>query len=102
MRQTVHPAAFVPCIALLALACAAQGGAIEGSVVVVGNEPFTAVAIQTSEGGVYRVSAPPDLERRLRQVQGMKVRAEYSRIDSTAQGVKILVTEFKTLGHQSE
>lgn len=102
MGQTARCMAFVPCVALLALACAAQRGAIEGSVVVVGNEPFTEVAIQTPGGGVYRVSAPPDLERRLRQVQGMKVLAEYSRIDSTAQGLKIVVTEFKTLSEQSE
>jgi len=99
MRLGAHPVTVLPCLALLALACAAQRGAIEGSVVVVGNEPFTSVAIQTSEGTVYRVSASRGLERRLRQVQGMKIIAEYTQIDSTAEGLKIVVTKFKTLEH---
>jgi hypothetical protein len=99
MRLAVHPVPLFPCLALLALACAAQRGAIEGSVVVVGNEPFTSVAIRTSEGTVYRVSASRALERRLRRAQGMKIIAEYTQIDSTVEGLKMVVTKFKTLEH---
>jgi hypothetical protein len=99
MRRNTLPVAFLPCLAVLALACAAQRATIEGSIIVVGNEPFTSVAIQTSKGAVYRVSAPPRLEQRLRQVQGMKILAEYSRIDSTAEGMRIVITKFQTLAH---
>jgi hypothetical protein len=97
MRLGCLSAALVPCLALIALACAAQGATVEGSVIVVGNEPFTSVAIQTADGMVYRVSASRDLERRLRQVQGRKIVAEYSQMDSTAEGVKIILTNFKAL-----
>jgi len=97
MRWNGSRALFFPCLALLGLACATQRATIEGAVVVVGNEPFTSVAIQTSSGSIYRVAAPPDLERRLRGVQGMKILAEYSAMDSTAEGMKIIVTKFKML-----
>jgi len=97
MKRNRSPSMFFPYLALLGLACAAQRATIEGAVVVVGNEPFTSVAIQTTSGTVYRIAAPPALERRLRQVQGMKILAEYSRMDSTAEGIKIIITKFKML-----
>ncbi len=49
-------------------------GALTGTVVIIGNEPFTVPALQTADGSIHRLSCSKELERVLRSVQGKRVR----------------------------
>ena len=49
------------------------GGTLRGTVYVIGNEPFTALALQDSLGRMHRVHGPKKLEDLLFQRQGKVV-----------------------------
>lgn len=70
-------------------------GALIGIVVIIGNEPFTAPAVQTADGAVHRVSCSKELERTLRSVQGKRVRLSGS--PGTGAAKEMQVTEVTVL-----
>lgn len=79
-------------IALLALAVASccparqaqeDPGGLTGTVVIIGNEPFTAPALQTADGAIHQLSCSKELERTLRSVQGKRVRLGGTKGDTT-------------------
>ena len=86
-------------VALLVAGCAsskvAGSGKISGVVQVIGNEPFTSVAIQSADGKTYRISTTREIEQRLRLLQGQTIELQYSELSSSPEGVKIVVKEFK-------
>jgi hypothetical protein len=70
-------------------------GTIQGTVFVVGNEPFTTLAVEVSQGRVYRIATSADIQQRLLALQGKKVEVQYSRVDSTAEGITLHVEGFQ-------
>lgn len=64
-------------------------GALIGTVVIIGNEPFTVPALQTADGAIHRLSCSKEMERTLRSVQGKRVRLAGSKGDTSAQEMRI-------------
>jgi hypothetical protein len=75
----------------------ATKGTIQGTIYVIGNEPFTSLAMEVSEGRMYRLSASAETRHRLLALQGRKVMVEYSKIDTTAEGITLSVDKFKEI-----
>ncbi|MBI3587542.1 MAG: hypothetical protein HY088_10465 [Ignavibacteriales bacterium] len=73
----------------------AGSGAITGIIQVIGNEPFTTVAIQRADGTMYRISASREIEQRLRAMQGKTMELRYSELSSSPEGLRIVVKELK-------
>lgn len=67
-------------LALVMMSCCSvrqaqdESGTLIGVVVIIGNEPFTAPALQTTDGTVHRLNCSKEFERTLRSVQGKRVR----------------------------
>ncbi len=68
-----------------------------GSIYVIGNEPFTSLAIEGPEGKMYRISASKKIEQRLRGLQGKKVEVEYSKLSLSAEGYTIIVDSVREI-----
>lgn len=83
-------------ICLMLLACASSGKVV-GTIYIMGNEPFTSVALETPEGKVYRVSTTKELEQRLRGLQGRKVELEFTKIARSPEGQTIVVSVVRDL-----
>jgi hypothetical protein len=75
----------------------ATKGMIQGTIYVIGNEPFTSLAVEVLEGRMYRLSTSTETRYRLLALQGRKVMVEYSRIDTTAEGITLSVDKFKEI-----
>lgn len=77
-------------------------GALVGTVVIIGNEPFTVPALQTADGAIHRLSCSKELERTLRSVQGKRVRLGGSKGATTMQEMHVtevvVLTEEPTKG----
>jgi hypothetical protein len=88
-------------VAIVGLTCAgekeATKGTIQGTIFVIGNEPFTSLAVEVSEGRMYRLSTSTETRQRLLALQGRKVIVEYSKIDTTAEGITLSVDRFKEI-----
>jgi hypothetical protein len=88
-------------VAIIGVSCAgekeATKGTIQGTIYVIGNEPFTSLAVQDSEGRMYRLSTSTETRQRLLALQGRKVIVEYSKIDTTAEGITLSVDKFKEI-----
>lgn len=88
-------------MAMIGVTCAgekeAAKGTIQGTIYVIGNEPFTSLAVEVSEGRMYRLSTSTETRQRLLALQGRKVMVEYSRIDTTAEGITLSVDKFKEI-----
>jgi uncharacterized protein YcfL len=70
-------------------------GTIQGTVFVVGNEPFTALAVEVSQGKMYRIATSADIRQHLLALQGKKVEVQYSRIDTLAEGITLQLEKFQ-------
>jgi uncharacterized protein YcfL len=70
-------------------------GTIQGTIFVVGNEPFTTLAVEVSQGKMYRIATSADIRERLLALQGKKVEVQYSRIDTTAEGITLQAERFQ-------
>jgi hypothetical protein len=83
-------------ILLLCLLLVIVGGRkLSGTVYVVGNEPFTSVAVECSNGTMYRIKTTKELEKRLRGLQGKKVELEYTKLARSHEGQTITVSVVK-------
>lgn len=72
-----------------------SSGKIVGTIYVIGNEPFTQVAVEDSAGIIYRIETTKELERQLRGLQGRKVELSYSKLTTTEIGKTIAVGSIK-------
>lgn len=70
-------------------------GKIIGMIQVIGNEPFTSVALQRADGSMYRIATSREIEQRLRAMQGKTVELQYSELSSSPEGFRIVVKELK-------
>jgi hypothetical protein len=63
-----------------------------GTIVVIGNEPFVHLALQTESGATYILECPVDVERTLasRQGQKVKIQGQLIRKKNEAEILKIL------------
>lgn len=80
---------------IVAFAACSSSGKIVGTIYVIGNEPFTQVAVEDSTGAVYRIETTDEIERQLRRMQGRKVELQYSKLTTTEIGKTIAVQSMK-------
>ncbi len=66
---------------------------IKGRVVVIGNEPFTSVAVEALDGTVYRLEAEAAVLQKLRSIQG-KVIQVVGRLRTEPQGPSVVVESY--------
>lgn len=64
-----------------------------GTIKVVGNEPFTRLALQTSEGKTYILECQKEARALLLQHQGYQVTIEYNNVRHTFDGTTVHVTQ---------
>jgi hypothetical protein len=82
-------------IAFVAVSCCGgktatdETAALTGTVVIIGNEPFTSPAVQLPDGGILRVICTKETETQLRAIQGKRVRLQVSRLDAAAKEVHV-------------
>jgi hypothetical protein len=72
-------------------------GTIQGTIYVIGNEPFTSLAVEDPQGKMLRLSASEEVREQLLKLQGRKVEVQYSKIDTTAEGIALSVDKFREL-----
>jgi len=86
--------------ALLGVSCAGEKeaikGTVKGTIYVIGNEPFTSLAVE-SEGKMYRISASKEIQSTLLKLQGKVIEVGYTRIDSVLGGITLTVTSFRQI-----
>ena len=68
---------------------------VQGKIVLIGNEPFTQLAIQDEDGYVFQLICPKRLEQKLLQNQGDHIRVYYSQIVQTEQYARITVERYE-------
>jgi hypothetical protein len=68
---------------------------IEGTVYSFGNEPFTKLTIQSSDGTMYLIQCTKEVEQTLNALQGKKVKLACQKIDSSPEGLKLIVTDIQ-------
>ena len=85
-------------VVLVGVTCAGEietiKGTLTGTIYVIGNEPFTSLALQDSTGKMYRISTMKDVRDRLLARQGRLVVLEYSKADTTREGITLSVKKF--------
>jgi hypothetical protein len=86
-------------VALFCAACTGERkttkGMITGTIYVIGNEPFTTLAIENSQGKMCRLATSAEIRQRLLALQGRRVELKYSTIDTTAEGVMLTVDTYQ-------
>ena len=76
------------------LACSSSGKMV-GTIHMVGNEPFTSLAIINADGVAYKITATRELREHLNKLQGVKVEVEYSDLKEDVTGKTLTVTVVK-------
>lgn len=71
----------------------ANGNVIEGKIAIVGNEPFTQVALFTEEEESYILICDDELEKELRGNQGYAYKIAYSGMKKTSEGEGLIVVK---------
>ncbi len=69
-------------IVVLLFGCSSAKESMEGTICIIGNEPFTDVAIQVDSALVYKLKASPEVLKELSGNQGKKIKISYCEIDS--------------------
>jgi len=64
---------------------------IEGKIAIVGNEPFTKVALFTAEEESYILICDDELEKEFRSNQGYAYKVAYSGMKKTSEGEGLIV-----------
>lgn len=86
-------------ILALFMSCASPK-TIVGTIYVIGNEPFTQLAVEDSTGTVYRIETTKELEMQLRRMQGRIVELSYSKLTTTEVGKTIAVGSIQEVSHK--
>jgi len=66
-------------------------GFIDGQIVVVGNEPFTKLAVLDSANNCYILECPEEMKNELWKKQGTNVRVFFDSHKQDADGIKLIV-----------
>jgi len=64
---------------------------------MIGNDPFTEIAIQTDSITVYRIEASKEIKEVLIENQGRQAKIIYTKKDSSELPIKIYVKEYQLL-----
>ena len=64
---------------------------MNGKIYSIGNEPFTKLGIQTSDGIMYLVKCTNELENLLSAKQGQFINVQYESVNSTPEGLILSV-----------
>jgi uncharacterized membrane protein len=86
-------------LAVVGILGCSSSGKVVGTIYVIGNEPFTQVAVEDSAGTLYRIETTKELERQLRSMQGRKVELRYSKLTTTEIGKTIAVESIHEIDH---
>jgi hypothetical protein len=105
-RKTIYRSAIVA-LWLGIASCGSGNSAIEppativGKVVMVGNEPFAAPALQMADGTIYQLVAEGEILRTVCAVQGRYVRVHVDRADTGPLGIQMRVQSVEVLKQPS-
>jgi hypothetical protein len=69
----------------------AKEGKIFGYVHVIGNEPFTKLALFTQDNTTYLLKCPVEIEQKLNRKQGQLIHIKYSNLEQSPEGWMITV-----------
>jgi hypothetical protein len=69
-------------------------GTVKGTIYVIGNEPFTTLAVEDSSKTMYRISSSKELREKLQKLQGKVVNVAFSKADTTAEGIVLTVHDY--------
>jgi hypothetical protein len=72
-----------------------ENGAITGMLKVVGNEPFTRLALQAADGKTYILECSKELRGLLLQHQGYQTTVEYDSVRQSFEGTTLHVIQAK-------
>lgn len=100
----LFPQAFLStCLLILFISCCSSKKTstvvqtVIGTIQVIGNEPFTQLALETEDGTVYLLKAEGDIIEELFKHQGQFVKIQYKGIEELPEGKSILVEHVEIL-----
>ncbi|MGK9476561.1 hypothetical protein [Melioribacter sp. OK-6-Me] len=70
-----------------------ESGKIKGSIVIIGNEPFSKLALKTDDDNVYILKCKPDVERELWKKQGNYYQVTFSKTEKGDRAIVLVVDE---------
>jgi len=73
----------------------ADSGKAEGIIYSIGNEPFTRLGLQTSDGTMYVLKCPKEIEQALNQKQGQKIKVYFENKTQSPEGLILQVSKFE-------
>ena len=93
--------AWVILIAIVLVCCSStqqsstENGMAEGIIYSIGNEPFTRLGLQTSDGTMYVLKCTKEIEQILNTKQGQKVNVYYEHKTQSPEGLILRVNKFE-------
>jgi hypothetical protein len=72
-----------------------EKGILEGTIYSLGNDPFTKLGIQTSDGTMYIVKCTKEIEQALNGKQGKRLKVQYEKIEPTPEGLTLRITNIE-------
>ncbi|PID59431.1 MAG: hypothetical protein CR986_06045 [Ignavibacteriae bacterium] len=75
---------------------------VEGTIIMVGNEPFVELALNVNDSLVYVLDCPKEMQDSLKQKQGESFIIYYSDKIKNEIGTKLIVTENKKIEKQTK
>lgn len=88
---------FVYLIAILIFGCSSGKESIEGTICVVGNEPFSKLALQVDSVTLYKLEVSKEEKDILWKNQGRKAKINYTEVDSTELPKTLKVIKYEIL-----
>ena len=70
-------------------------GILEGTIYSLGNEPFTKLGIQTSDGTMYILKCTKEIEQALNGKQGQRVKVHYEKTEHLPEGLTLSRTNIE-------
>lgn len=80
----------------------ADGGKVKGYITVVGNEPFSKLAIKTDDDKVYILKCKPETERELWKKQGDYYLVTFTKTEKDTRAPVLIVEEITPLNKNSK
>lgn len=68
---------------------------MEGTIYSLGNEPFTKLGIQTSDGTMYILKCTKEIEQALNGKQGKRVKVHYEKTEHLPEGLTLSITNIE-------
>jgi len=88
----------------LALSCSTADkaknspGTVVGRIQIIGNEPFTSVAVEVGDGRMYILSCEKVVESQLRRHQGQLMKIHFRGTEIVPEGTALLVVGVESVG----